>query len=72
MSFEKLSGGYYLKPFSIRLRSDVRDKLKVIAAAQDRNRNNMIKHLIEAEFNRLEREIGTEGVARIEAEVLGN
>jgi len=62
----------YDRPVSFRFRSDVRDKLRVLAAHEDRSRNNMLKHLIEAEYNRLARYKGTEAMAELEEKVLGS
>ncbi len=57
---------------SYRLREDVTDKLRVLAASQDRSRSNMIKNLIEQEYNRLGREIGRDELERLEQRVLAD
>lgn len=55
---------------SFRLRDDVHDKLKVLSAYQDRSQSNMLKNLVEQEYNRLLRELGSEEVAALEDRVL--
>ncbi len=57
---------------SYRLREDVIDKLRVLAASQDRSQSNMIKNLIEQQYNRLGREIGPDELNCLEQRVLAD
>lgn len=55
---------------SFRMRPDVHDKLRVLAAYEDRSLNNMLKNLIEQEYIRLDREIGTEDLDALYDDVI--
>lgn len=57
------------QPQSFRLRSDVIEKLEVIAKAEDRSKSNMVKHLIEAEYERKRKEIGDAQLSLLEEQL---